>query len=495
MSAHRSTAATATIQGAPAAALGKHTAHGAFWTILFSMLNKVVAFGSQIALAWFLLPSDFGLVGMAFSVTSMAALISGMNLKAVLIQRQDRFDQDVGQVFWLSLAMGLAGTMLLALAAPVAGIMFKDHRVVPLILVVAASNFFGSIPTVYAAVLSRELQFRTIAIIQFIIGLANNLGAVGLAASHFGPYSLVIPAVGSSIIAIVAHRVAVGHIQICYPRPREWPELITPAGLIMLNSLLSALLSYGANFVIGLLHDSTVAGYYFWGFSIASQAVFLLATNLQGIFFPALTKLNLDPTRQYAAFRKACVILLLVTVPLCALQILLAEPVIKFIFHPQWLPAVGVVQGLSIGLMTQPISILGSSLLLARGQYGILCRLTGLSAMMTIFATFIGGLVGTQYAVAVAVGIVSLLTNIIFGWQALGELGQGWRDLAGFVWKPIGLVIPMLIFGSYLNRLTMPMGIMPQLSIVGLFVAGLYYVSAYLFVPEIRLLLNSYKKT
>ena len=92
-----------------AAPLGSRTASGAFWTILFSMLNKVVAFGSQIALAWFLMPKDGGLVGMALSITSIAVLLSGMNLKNVLIQRQEHFDRDAGQVFWLSLTIGLGG--------------------------------------------------------------------------------------------------------------------------------------------------------------------------------------------------------------------------------------------------------------------------------------------------------------------------------------------------------------------------------------------------
>ena len=208
--------------------LGSHTAHGAFWTILFSMLNKVVAFGSQIALAWFLLPADFGLVGMAFSVTSMAALISGMNLKAVLVQRQDRFEQDVGQVFWLSLVMGLTGTVLLAVAAPVAGIIFKDHRVAPLILVVAIAGLPGSALAIYAAALSRDLRFRTVAIIQFGSGMIINLGAVLLAALHFGPYSLVIPSAFSSFYALVAHRVAVGRIPIPRPKPSEWLVLSDP---------------------------------------------------------------------------------------------------------------------------------------------------------------------------------------------------------------------------------------------------------------------------
>jgi len=450
------------------------------------MLNKVVAFGSQIALAWFLLPADFGLVGMAFSITSMAALISGMNLKAILVQRQDRFEQDVGQVFWLSLVMGLTGTVLLALAAPVAGIIFKDHRVAPLILVVAISNFLGSSPAIYAAALSRDLRFRTVAIIQFGSGMINSLGAVLLAALHFGPYSLVIPATISSFYALVAHRIAVGRIQIPRPKPSEWPALLKPAALLMCNSLLVAVLSYGPNFIIGYLHTPTITGYYFWGFSLASQAVFLLAANLKDVLFSALAKLNLELTRQYEAFRKACVVLLVATVPVCVLQILLAEPVIRLVFHERWLPAAGVVQGLSFGLMTQAVSILAASLLMARGQYGRLCQITGISALLTIVATTVGALLGEQKAVAYAVGIAGLISNLIAGWFALKSLGCGWRKLGGLVGMPLGIALPVLALGFYLNRLLSPVGVLPQTAMVGFFSLLLYAVAACLLVPDFR---------
>ena len=102
---------------------------------------------------------------------------------------------------------------------------------------------------------------------------------------------------------------------------------------------------------------------------MSSQAIFLVATNLQGVLFPVLCKINADIERQYRAFAQACRLLMLVIVPVCVLQILLARPLIELVFHDRWLPAVSVVQWLSLGLLTQPLSILTASLLLARGQY------------------------------------------------------------------------------------------------------------------------------
>src|SRR5690348_1271690 len=95
---------TRTLELAPPAAqaIGAVTARGAFWTIALSLLNKAVAFGCQISLAYFLLPKDYGLVAMAVSATSIAGLVSGMNVKGVLFKKLDQFEENLGQAFWLS---------------------------------------------------------------------------------------------------------------------------------------------------------------------------------------------------------------------------------------------------------------------------------------------------------------------------------------------------------------------------------------------------------
>jgi O-antigen/teichoic acid export membrane protein len=156
------------------------------------------------------------------------------------------------------------------------------------------------------------------------------------------------------------------------------------------------------------------------------------------------------------------------------------------VFHERWLPAAGVVQGLSFGLMTQAISILAMSLLLARGEYGRLCQITGISALLTILATVVGAMLGEQKAVAYAVGIAGLISNLIAGRFALNSLSCAWRKLAGVIAIPVGMAIPILALGGYLNRLLAPVGVLPRTAIVGFCSLLLYAVAAYLLVPDIR---------
>jgi O-antigen/teichoic acid export membrane protein len=419
-------------------------------------------------------------------VGSLATLVSGMNLKNVLIQRQEGFERDVGQAFWLSLAMGGVGSVATVLAAPVAGVVLRDARVVPLILLVAGAQLLGSAPAVYAAVLGRGLRFRAVALIQFGTGLINNLGAVLLAALGFGPYALVLPLVGSAAFALVTHRVAAGRITIPRPDPRAWGTLLAPAGWLMLNSLLAAVVGYGATFVLGLLHNPTVSGYYFWGFTLASQAVFLLATNLQGVLLPALSKLSTEPARQQEAFRKAATLLLAATAPICLLQILLAEPVIGWVFHPRWQPAAVVVQGLSLGLTTQAIGILATALLMARGAFRTLCLLTAFSAALTLLATAIGGHLGGQGAVALAVGLSMLVTNLVSGWLAMRTFRQGWAGLGRIAGVPLGMAVPVLGLGYLVHRGTRGWGDVGQAVAVGFAIVILYGVGVFLLLPDVR---------
>src|SRR5712692_6224104 len=236
----------------PAPAVGAQAARGAFWTILFSVLNKCVTLGSQIALAWFLLPEDMGVV-----------------------------------------ALNVTASLLLVALSPIGASLFKEPRVTSLTLVVAAAIPFMALPTIYVAALYRDLRFKSIAMIQFGEGALRSGAAVALAALGGGALSLVLPLVPGAIYSTVAFRWAAGRLPLSRPAPRTWPLLVAPALWLMLQTLFVAVQAHGTNFVIGITHNSTVAGFYFWGFSISSQAMFLLAANLQGVLFPVLSKVKI----------------------------------------------------------------------------------------------------------------------------------------------------------------------------------------------------------
>jgi PST family polysaccharide transporter len=370
--------------------IGTQAAHGAFWNILFSVLNKLVAFGGQIALAWFLLPDDMGLAGIALAVTSIVSIASGAIPTILLIQHEGAFEENAGEIFWLSLAMNFTATLFLVAVSPLAGHLFKDPRVVPVILILAVAVPLMALPTIYASQLYRDLRFRALAQIKFGEGVIRNAGSVILAALGFGAYALVLPQPAGSLYTAIRCRLLTGKIPIGRPHPHRWPALLAPALWLMALALVNALQMNGTIFVIGVMHNPTVTGFYTWGFMLSSQAIYLLGINLQGVFFPVLSKLNHDSNRQKEAFKRACKILILAIAPLCALQIVLARPVIELLFQDRWLPAAPVVQWLSVGMMTQPLSILGTSLLLARGQYRLLALLAAVIMILITAAAIVG---------------------------------------------------------------------------------------------------------
>jgi len=424
--------------GATAPQVGARATSGALWTLIFSISSKLVTLGGQVALAWFLLPGDFGLAAMVLSFTSVAGIMGGSYLKNILIQRSDRFDQEAGQVFWLSLAMYLLAAVVMSSLSPVAAHFFNEPRVIPLILIVALTAPVHALPVIYTAALNRNLRFRPLAAIAFGAVVVQNATAVWLAWLGCGAYSLIVSTTLMTGWMAVASRIGAGGISIGRPQPCCWAALYAPVGWLMFNSLFLALQASGANLIIGLLHkDATMAGYYYWGFTIASQAVFLLVTNLQGVLFPVLSKLNAEMDRQYEAVRRAGQTLMTVMVPACVLQALLAEPVIRLIFHDRWTPSIPVIQWLSVGLLTQAMHTLASSVLLARGAFAQLTVCNALLAVTVTGAALIGASSGGQLEIARCTGTSLLLMNLVTGWIAYRQLGQGWKDLFSTVAMPL----------------------------------------------------------
>ena len=394
--------------------VGSRAARGAFWTLAFSILGKCATLGCQIGLAWFLTPEHFGLASLALSVTALTSITCGGNLRNILIQRGERFEAEAGQVFWLSLALSTGAGVLLAVTAPWAALLFGEPRVAPLLCLLAIAAPFQSLPTIYSAALVRALRFRDTAAIHFVGAVAQGFLAVFFAWRGFGVYSLILPVLAVAWIMAAAYRLSAGGIRIGSPRPGRWGELLSPMSWLMVNSLLVVLHTYGVNLVIGSVEKSaTIAGYYSWGYTVASQSVFLLATNLQGVLFPVLTRLQHDSARQYDAFRQSCQTLLAVVTPLCLAQIVFAPKIIPLIFHERWDGAIPVVQWLSFGLCLQPLSTLATALLLARGSYRTLAILNGAFACAIPAAALVGSLSGDQREIAASVGISLVLLNLV----------------------------------------------------------------------------------
>ncbi|MCY3018576.1 MAG: oligosaccharide flippase family protein [Planctomycetota bacterium] len=423
-------------RAAPAPPVGMHAVTGAAWTVGMATANKVLTVIGQIVLAWFLVPDDFGLIAMACSFTAIGNLLTLGGLSDVLVQRHSRFREDAPQVFWLSLSASTFGAAAVALISPLGGAIFHDARVVPFIVIEALCWPCDGAMTVYVARLKQELRFKPLALVCLLMGMAHTGTAAVLAWRGCGAYALAFAPVARRLTGVLGMRLAAGRIPLGKPHLREWPALLGPAAWLMLTGLFAAIYSNVASFVLGIHCGPTQAGLYAWGLGLASQAAYLLSANLQQVLFPALARLTQESERQFAAFRQSIMTILAALAPLCVLQMVTAYPALDLVFHDRWLQAAAVVSWLSFGMLTQPIVIVSSALLMARGRYGFVALLGAIQAAAVATAAILGAHEGSAALVARNVACAMFISGLLYGWAAFSEYGQGILALATTIARP-----------------------------------------------------------
>lgn len=386
-------------------ALGQRAARGMLWLMAQSMVARLSSFASQIVLAWLLVPADFGKVGLALTISNIAATLVSFGVDDVLLQRQRRMALWARTAFWISVALGVAGAALVAAAAPFAAAAYGSPEVAGLVVVLAAAIAIGSLATVPTAAIRGALDFRFLALFNAWEVLTIQGGTVLLAWLGAGAYSFVVP-----IPVVAAAKVAAfwwrarpalgGRI-----RPRLVRAFAGRGLMVAGNRLLTELVQHGDYIVLGLISTPAVVGLYFFAFRLAAMPVRMLAGNFQNVMFPTLARLVDEPARQRRTAFEAARLLAFVVMPLCMLQAALAEPVLRLLFGAKWEGAIPLAQILSLGLPFDAVAWVAGSLLSARGEFRRLLIFAAALAPAFLVMVSAGGLLGGAVGTAAAVSL------------------------------------------------------------------------------------------
>lgn len=397
--------------------------------------SKLVNMAGQVMLAWLLSPEDFGLIGLAYTVTAFAALLQQAGLREILIHRHRHFDRWGNPAFWMSLTLGCVGAVAMAIAAPVAAWMYEEPELIGLILVLAAVAPFGGLDVVPDAYLTSELRFRYLAVVRWITAVGTMGLSVLFAHWKLGAYSFVLPQpiiVGVRLALLwSAARVKIHR----RPHFRRWRFLLNDSVLLFLAGFFVVLTWQGDYIVLGLMHDAKTVGIYFFAFNLSIQTMQVFTNNLTGVLFPALSKLQQDRQHQTGAFLRAARVLAIVGVPLCLVQAALAGPGIALLFNSWWYPAIRVLQLLSLGMAIRLVASPAGSLMQAQGRFGTYLVTSAINAVV-----FIGMVAGASFwskgieaavNVAAAVMLYFMLVGPVFMYVAIRPGGGRWGD----VWR------------------------------------------------------------
>jgi len=395
--------------------LGGRVVTGARWIVLLRVGTMATTWVTAIALARLLLPSQYGLVGMAMVLVSILTVFQESGLHAALIQRRDRIQEAVDAASLYAPVVGLALGFLCLGAAPLAGTFFHRQEVTDLVRglsVVFVLRGFSQVPM---ALVQKELRFRAFATVSLAGNLLQTAVAIALAASGAGAWSAI-----GGLIAFEGW-CALLMWPICPLRPHplraSWQALRELLGygrnLVGVNISLM-IYSYVDIAVIGRFLGPASLGAYTIGYQTGKQPVANVTYASNQLVFPAYAKLQSEPERFRRAYLRTLRFITTLSVPIGFGLAAVSGEFVRVVYGDRWHAAAPVLSIMALMGVVLSVTATMGEVLKATNRPGLFFRLSLLQTVLVVAGVLLlyrFGIAAVAAAVAGSVTLTGLLVT------------------------------------------------------------------------------------
>lgn len=383
---------------------GRIALRGGLLTGFAQGIRIAIQFLSVVILARLLVPEDFGLVASVAPIVAFVGLFQNLGLQQAVIQRREISQRQLNQVFWVSAAVGLCCTAIVAALAPAVALFYDDARMTGITLASGAPLFLFSFAALPLALMNRRLQFGQLALNDVMAALAGLIATVVAAYAGMGYWSLVMgPAVSAIVTLAAAWRTARW-------RPAK-PELRIDREILSFGANLTGfnLVNFFARnldtLLIAKFSGATQLGYYDRAYKLMLFPLQNITQPLSRLMIPILSRIQDDKKRFRDIYMETNWLLAAITAPGIAALTMTAGEVVGILFGERWLPVAAIFAWLGIASLTQPISATTGWIFICQGRTKTMFRWGVYSSITTVAAFAIGigwGAVGVAAAYAIS---------------------------------------------------------------------------------------------
>lgn len=403
---------------------------------VFSLASQggrlVIQIGTTAILARLLSPGEFGLVAMVIPFVALVQLLQDAGLPSITLQRQDITEEQIATLFWTNMMLATVMSGVLALCAPLVAGFFDDDRLTAITIAFAALLIPAAAGVQHRALLQRNLNFRTLAIIDISIQLIATAVAVVVAWHGFGYWALVVHAATLPIVQLPMLWLAVRWSP---GRPRGFSEarhLLRAGGEIAGFNLLNYFARNLDNILIGKVWGEAALGLYGRAYNLMLTPVNQINAPVGHVAVPLLSKLAHDPARYRNAYRQILEKMLLVTMPGIVVLIVAAPSVVLLLFGPKWLEAAPILAALGVTALVQPANNSTGWLYVSQGRTRDLFRWGFIGTPLQV-AAIVAGLPWGPMGVAISYAAVNVLVITPLIWWRVDSPCFRAKDFAAAV--------------------------------------------------------------
>ncbi len=370
--------------------LKQKTIKGLFWSGFSQAGKQISQFIITIILARLLSPDDFGLLAMATVFVNFVMIFSEMGISSALIQKQDTHDRHYYSAFWLNIVVGLCLTLFFIAVSPLIARFYKKPELVPILAVISLNFFLSSFVIIQQTILTKEMDFRKLAIRDVIAVIIAGIVGVVLAYNGFGVWSLVF----QSVIFTLANAVLLWTLSSWRPKFSFAIQDIKDIFNFSANLTGFQIANYFSRnidqLLIGKFLGTQALGYYSLAYKIMLYPLQNISSVIGKVMFPAFAKIQDDLEKVRSAYLRMVKAISLISFPLMLGLFAVAPEFVNVFFGQRWEAMIIVLRIFCFCGALQSIGTIVGNIFLSQGRSDLQFKVAIMSTILITGAILIG---------------------------------------------------------------------------------------------------------
>ncbi len=378
-------------------------------------------------LARILTPADFGKMAAALIVVDLANNLAQMGIGQALVRRENLDDRYIRVAFTLSVAVGLAMTLLIvALSHPIA-VMLGARGVEPLIQAISLSVLLSSVSVTGQYLLVKRRDTKSMAA-RKLLGYVVGYGVVGVGSALLGagPWSLVLATIADNLVRAILVGLRTRHPILPLYDKTIARDILMFGGAVSSGRVINAIAGQADRAIISNLFGPIFLGLYTRAYQLMRFPGQIMGNVIDDIALPSFVLIRENSEQMYKAIANSVAAVSLLLWPAALVLVVLSDEIVHVLLGSQWVAATPLLMILALGMPFRPLQRVMVAAGLAKGAAwrNTFSQAIGLGAfaLCVIVAARVGGLTGA--AAGVSIGLV--LQVAILAFNGLGSDTKAW---------------------------------------------------------------------
>ncbi len=373
-------------------------------------------------LARILLPTQFGIYGIATIVLGFLETLTETGINIFLIQGKDKIDEYVDSAWVVSIFRGVTICILIIIFTPLIASFFSSPKAYQILYLTSFVPLIRGFINPSVIKFQKSLQFNKQYYYEAFLFFIDTASAVSITFFTRSENSLIWGMLIAALVEVILSFV------IFSPKPKfslNWVKVrkvITVGKWITGASVFNYLFENVDDIFVGRILGTQSLGIYQQAYRIASMPASEVGEIFNKVTFPVYVEMGGDKRRIRTAFLKTLFVISVFVLVFGSVVFYFPKQIVGILLGNNWLSAVPILQILAIYGVTKAITNSFFSLFLGIEKQKIVTLTTFVRAVVLVISIYplisIFGILGAGFAAIIA-AFSSLPILIYFAWKYL----------------------------------------------------------------------------